>query len=97
MRFSRPRITSRLRSPMSASTTATFLPSLARATPRFAVVVVLPTPPLPEVTTMHSLMGVLHFASAHREPAAVVLQDDGSVLDMGDLGREAAAGGPLPL
>src|SRR5262245_36471369 len=52
MRFSRPITTSRLRRPMSASTSTTFLPCRAIAVPRLAVVVVLPTPPLPDVTTM---------------------------------------------
>ena len=37
---------------MSASISATFSPSAASAIPRFAVVVVLPTPPLPEVITI---------------------------------------------
>jgi hypothetical protein len=32
--------------------TATFLPAIANAIEIFAEVVVLPTPPLPEVTTM---------------------------------------------
>ena len=52
MRFSRPMTTSRLRSPMSASMVTTRLPSMARLTPRLAVVVVLPTPPLPDVMVM---------------------------------------------
>src|SRR5512134_1658099 len=42
---------SRLRSPMSKSMTAVFLPRLARPVAKLALVVVLPTPPLPEVTT----------------------------------------------
>src|SRR5437588_1968649 len=49
MRFSKPRTASRLRRPISASSTATFFPCMARADPRLAVVVVLPTPPLPDV------------------------------------------------
>src|SRR5512139_1614528 len=52
MRFSRPNTTSRLRRPISASRQATRFPSSASATPTLAVVVVLPTPPLPEVTVM---------------------------------------------
>src|SRR3990170_3451714 len=51
MRFSRPRMMSRLRSPMSASITTTRLPSLANPMPRLAVAVVFPTPPLPEAIT----------------------------------------------
>ena len=39
---------------MSASTRITRLPRLASAAPRLAVVVVLPTPPLPEVMTMRA-------------------------------------------
>src|SRR5215469_6351404 len=49
MRFSNPITASRLRRPISASRTATFFPCIARAVPRLAVVVVLPTPPFPEV------------------------------------------------
>src|SRR5258707_9430601 len=49
MRFSSPITTSRLRSPMSPSMQTTLSPMAARATAMFAVVVVLPTPPLPEV------------------------------------------------
>src|SRR5690606_33734822 len=44
--------TSRLRRPTSVSTTQTFSPSRANAAPTLAVVVVLPTPPLPDVTRM---------------------------------------------
>ena len=43
---------SRLRSPTSASTSTTVAPRCASAVPRLAVVVVLPTPPLPDVTTI---------------------------------------------
>src|SRR4051794_22852101 len=42
---------SRLRSPTSKSTTTTRFPSRASAAPSAAVDVVLPTPPLPDVTT----------------------------------------------
>src|SRR5208283_3039427 len=45
-------IRSRLRKPTSKSTTATLWPSKAKAAPRAAVDVVLPTPPLPDVTTI---------------------------------------------
>src|SRR6266849_1407329 len=55
MRFSNPRTASRLRRPISESTTATFLPIIARAVPRFAVVVVLPTPPFPDVMVITRL------------------------------------------
>src|SRR5262249_32632627 len=50
-RRSAPRTRSRLRSPTSKSTTATLSPVIASAAPSAAVDVVLPTPPLPEVTT----------------------------------------------
>src|SRR5690606_30108650 len=54
-RRSQPMIRSRLRRPMSKSITATFLPLRASPQDRLAEVVVLPTPPLPEVTTMISV------------------------------------------
>src|SRR6516162_5517928 len=50
-RRSAPMTRSRLRKPTSKSTTATLWFSLANAAPIAAVDVVLPTPPLPEVTT----------------------------------------------
>src|SRR5689334_20592485 len=54
-RRSHPMTRSRLRRPMSKSMTATFLPLRARPHARLAEVVVLPTPPLPEVTTIISV------------------------------------------
>ena len=51
-RRSAPITRSRLRSPTSKSTTTTLAPLCASAAPSAAVEVVLPTPPLPEVTTM---------------------------------------------
>src|SRR5690606_14472352 len=53
-RRSQPMIRSRLRRPTSKSMTATFLPRRARPLARLALLVVLLTPPLPEVTTMIS-------------------------------------------
>src|SRR5690606_38054511 len=53
-RRSQPMIRSRLRRPTSKSMTATFLPRRASPQARLALVVVLPTPPLPDVTTMIS-------------------------------------------
>ncbi len=50
IRFSSPRTTSRFLKPISASIHTTFPPPAAKAVARFAVMVVLPTPPLPEVT-----------------------------------------------
>ena len=48
MRFSKPRRRSKFLKPKSASKTAVDAPLWASAMPRFAVRVVLPTPPLPE-------------------------------------------------
>src|SRR5690606_1514102 len=56
IRFSSPITTSRLRRPMSVSTMHTFFPKRASAVPMLADVVVLPTPPLPEVMTIASPM-----------------------------------------
>src|SRR6267378_7614845 len=53
-RRSHPMIRSRLRSPMSKSTTATRFPRCASPHAMLADVVVFPTPPLPEVTTIIS-------------------------------------------
>jgi len=47
-----PRITSTLAMPRSASSKMVFLPRLDRASARFTVMLVLPTPPLPLVTTI---------------------------------------------
>src|SRR5579883_329870 len=49
MWLSNPMTASRLRSPISPSTAATRCPIIARAVLRLAAVVVLPTPPLPDV------------------------------------------------
>src|ERR1700674_1392531 len=51
-RRSAPMMRSRLRSPTSKSTTTPFFPARASAAPSAAVDVVLPTPPLPDVTTI---------------------------------------------
>src|SRR5450631_42760 len=51
-RRSAPITRSRLRRPTSKSTTTTLSPVRASAAPSAAVEVVLPTPPLPDVTTM---------------------------------------------
>src|SRR5690606_28461974 len=58
-RRSQPMIRSRLRRPTSKSITTTFLPRRARPHARLALLVVLPTPPLPDVTTMISAKGFL--------------------------------------
>ena len=51
-RRSQPMMRSRLRRPTSKSMTAVLCPFKARPLAMLALVVVLPTPPLPEVTTM---------------------------------------------
>src|SRR3954463_14907941 len=60
-RRSQPMIRSRLRRPTSKSITAVLWPASARPDEKLALVVVLPTPPLPEVTTtilaMSSVLG----------------------------------------
>src|SRR5579872_1888870 len=58
-RRSAPMTRSRLRRPTSKSTTATFCPVRASAAPSAAVDVVLPTPPLPDVTTITLPIGLL--------------------------------------
>src|SRR5688500_19147707 len=50
-------IRSRLRRPTSKSMTAVLWPARARPEAKLALVVVLPTPPLPDVTTMILAMG----------------------------------------
>ena len=52
--FSNPITTSRFLKPISVSTNTTFLPSIAKLEPKFAVVVVFPTPPFPDVITSTS-------------------------------------------
>src|SRR5215510_3340935 len=88
MRFSRPITTSRLRSPMSASIRTTVCPCCASAVPRLAVVVVLPTPPLPDVMTIALPMELLLEAGGERarQPAPVFFDDDVLAHDVGDLG-----------
>src|SRR5690606_15760478 len=54
-RRSHPMTRSRLRRPTSKSITATRCPRRARPQARLAAVVVLPTPPFPDVTTMISV------------------------------------------
>src|SRR3954462_4072847 len=51
-RRSQPMIRSRLRRPTSKSITAVLWPRMARPEAKLALEVVLPTPPLPDVTTM---------------------------------------------
>src|SRR6185503_12157332 len=70
-RRSHPMMRSRLRRPMSKSMTATFLPRLASPHARLAEVVVLPTPPLPEVTTMISVNALALPSLSRADPREV--------------------------
>src|SRR5438093_781865 len=60
---------SRLRSPTSKSITTTFCPLCASAAPKAAVDVVLPTPPLPDVTTTTFPITIPLLLSAERDHA----------------------------
>ncbi len=68
-RRSAPITRSRLRSPTSKSTTATFCPACASAAPSAAVDVVLPTPPLPDVTTR--TLAMLSISAIFQSNAAI--------------------------
>src|SRR5687768_8906210 len=76
-RRSHPMMRSRLRRPMSKSTTATLWPRLARPVAMLALVVVLPTPPLPDVTTMNSVkrVSVLFLAELRQDDLSAVEHD----------------------
>src|SRR5262245_9564337 len=72
-RRSHPITRSRLRRPTSKSIATVRKPRDARPAARFADVVVLPTPPLPEVTTItldteHLLRSVLRISVLYRTP-----------------------------
>src|ERR1041384_496942 len=97
MRFSRPMTTSRLRRPMSASISTTLPPSCAIAAPRLQVVVVFPTPPLPDVMTIARPMNVLLHAcgKAARKSSQEPLDHDGlagGVCDLGTVARTVGIG-----
>src|ERR1700744_1836611 len=64
-------IRSRLRRPTSKSMTAVLCPRSARPDEKLALVVVLPTPPLPEVTTTIFAMGFqsVDLEGSHHEHA----------------------------
>src|SRR5258705_9795886 len=85
--------TSRFRSPMSASISTTLLPSCAIAAPRLQVVVVLPTPPLPEVMTIARPMRILLHArgKAARKSSSETLDHDGLAGEKRDLGAVCRA------
>src|SRR3982751_1133224 len=70
-RRSQPMIKWRLRRPTSKSMTAVLWPRSARPDEKLALVVVLPTPPLPEVTTTIFAMEVrsLELERSHHEDA----------------------------
>src|SRR5690606_17193765 len=61
----------RLRKPTSKSTTTTLAPPCARAAPKAALDVVLPTPPLPDVTT--STLPIFLSCVCAREPGSAKL------------------------
>src|SRR5687768_2133768 len=68
---------SRLRSPTSKSMATTFLPRSAMPVATLAVVVVLPTPPLPEVmTTTLDTVGLLVSIRGTPEDAGKFLAED---------------------
>src|SRR6185312_5476196 len=80
-RRSHPMMRSRLRKPTSKSMTTVFLPRWARPVANAAADVVLPTPPLPEVTTTtcakRSLLIANRAASAAaHDDDALLLEDD---------------------
>src|SRR3546814_16099525 len=69
----------RLRRPTSKSMTTTFLPRRARPHARLALLVVVPTPPLPDVTTMISAKGF--------SPGFVVVRDGAGGVGGGVVGE----------
>src|SRR5438876_1200804 len=69
-RRSAPITKSRLRRPTSKSITTTFCPKVANAAPRAAVDVVLPTPPLPDVTT--TTLPICHPPAPFQSKAAII-------------------------
>src|ERR1700681_4315111 len=75
-RRSAPMTRSRLRRPTSKSTTTTFCPAWASAAPSAAVEVVLPTPPLPDVTTITFAISLPSYADLieRRHHDGIVLQ-----------------------
>src|SRR5258705_9778923 len=90
--------TSRLRRPMSASISTTLIPSCAMAAPRLQVVVVLPTPPLPDVMTIARPMVFLLHArgKAARKSSQEALDHDGlagGVCDLGAVARPIGVAG----
>src|SRR5512140_1546938 len=100
MRFSSPITTSRLRRPMSPSIQTTLAPPASSATPMLAVAVVLPTPPLPEVTVT-TFPGIARLLLVHRLASDVpTLSDNVPVLQPRHLGARltlaAGRGGDMP-
>src|ERR687892_645557 len=76
---------SRLRRPTSKSITAVLCPRSARPDAKLALVVVLPTPPLPEVTTTILVIGRSSFQRSSR----LQRLDDEPVAFQPNLGRLA--------
>ena len=69
MRFSNPRRRSKFLKPKSASSTAVVAPLLASAIPRFAVKVVLPTPPFPEQINIVRVFSATKFKNFSNDKA----------------------------
>src|SRR5579883_1345058 len=84
-RRSHPMTRSRLRRPTSKSMTTVFLPFIANPAATAAEVVVLPTPPLPEVTTITCAKD----PSSHRPSAASIAEDYHMLVIEHDLCRPA--------
>src|SRR5260221_13123028 len=88
-RRSQPMMRSRLRNPTSKSMTTVFLPRWASPVANAAAVVVLPTPPLPEVTTTTCAKRSLPIANR----ASAAAQDDDALLLEAELHPPAAMRG----
>src|SRR5579864_348986 len=105
-RRSHPMIRSRLRSPTSKSMTTVRWPRNARPAAKAADVVVLPTPPLPDVMTMtfakslpsrprdrHCPAATDRFATLNRPDQALISSHGQPVVNQRDLHRRAAVFG----
>src|SRR3984893_445766 len=89
-RRSQPITRSRLRRPTSKSITTVRLPRSARPVAKAAAVVVLPTPPLPDVTTTTLPKAPSLLACMNRLPLAPARQDRQPVVDQRHLRRVIA-------
>ena len=73
MRFSQPMMRSRLRRPTSKSITTVLYPLKAKPAAKDALVVVLPTPPLPEVTT--TIFATMDYSYSYVMQIAILKND----------------------